>query len=92
MNKTFAGVALAGTMMFSLAACGGKKDNNSSSANSSSQDASTAENGKVDKDGYIVKAKNTDSKSKDNDLVIAIEGSSKAYRNGVKSRSCRRNG
>ena len=73
--KKVISVLLAGTMMFSLAACGGKKDNNSSSANSSSQDASTAENGKVDKDGYIVKAKNTDSKSKDNDLVIAIEGS-----------------
>ncbi len=29
----------------------------------------------MDKDGNIVKAKNTDAKSEDNDLVIAIEGS-----------------
>ena len=33
----------------------------------------------ADDDGYILKATNEDSKSSDNDLVIAIEGSAQRY-------------
>ena len=70
--KSIIAVLLAGTMLFSLAGCsGGKKDKDSSSKGNQK----TEETGKVDKDGYILKGTDTESKSEDNDLVIAIEGS-----------------
>jgi glutathione transport system substrate-binding protein len=70
--KSIIAVLLAGTMLFSLAGCSGGKKNADSSSKGSQK---TEENAKVDKDGYIVKGTDTDSKSEDNDMVIAIEGS-----------------
>ncbi len=65
--KKILAVLLAGTMTFSVAACGSKKSDNDSQK--------TATTAAVDEEGYIVRASNTDSKSQDNDLVIAVEGS-----------------
>jgi glutathione transport system substrate-binding protein len=67
------GILLAGTMVFSLAACG--NSSNKKSEEKSSTKTETEASGGADADGYIVKATNTDAKSADNDLVIAIEGS-----------------
>lgn len=71
------GVLLAGAMVFSMAACGKGSDNKDTSdgAEKNSTNAGSEATGGADADGYIVKATNTDSKSADNDLVIAIEGS-----------------
>lgn len=66
--KKILSVVLAGVMAFSLAACGtGKKAGNDSSSDASAQK-------EVPADGNISQAK-SDTKSADNDLVIAIEGS-----------------
>lgn len=75
-HRKILAVILAGAMTVSLAACGGgdKKSDTAKSDSGSVGKTETAA-GSVDADGYIVKASNQDSKSKDNDLVIAIEGS-----------------
>ena len=63
--KRILAILLAGAMTFSLAACG---------SNEKTESNSNEDKVAIDDDGYIVKATNADAKSKDNDLVIAIEG------------------
>lgn len=71
------GIFLAGAMVFSMAACGKGSDDKDTSdgAAKNSTNAGSETAGGADAEGYIVKATNTDAKSADNDLVIAIEGS-----------------
>lgn len=69
------GLLLAIIMVFSMAGCGGSDDQDKASDETETKTTEVEETGSVDADGYILKATNTDAKSADNDLVIAIEGS-----------------
>lgn len=69
-RKKLAALALVGVMAFSLAACG-----NNNAKDSKDGETASSEAMERTEDGFIVKATNQDAKSKDNDLVIAIEGS-----------------
>ena len=69
-RKKLVALALVGVMALSLAACGNKEEKSSTKSETKTE-GTTAKA----EDGYLIKASNQDAKSKDNDLVIAIEGS-----------------
>lgn len=72
-SRKFLAVLLTGAMVFALAGCGSGEKKSGSAADDTGTSSSSADT--ASDDGYVVKAADADAKSKDNDLVIAIEGS-----------------
>lgn len=66
---------MVGAMSLSLAACGGSDKNDSTNGAGNDTSASDESKSTEDNDGHLSTAANTEGKSPDNDLVIAIEGS-----------------
>ncbi len=71
-RRGFVGAAAASAAALGLAACGGTSDSGSSAGSSSS--SSKVETIKADKDGFVVKATDTDGTTDKNEAILAFEG------------------